>query len=94
VLPKATDATIIFKVSSPYLTANASGESEDCLRTPAPGRKLLEGTNYTVSTAGAMAFTLKIGDGEAEPGQLYSGATGTFTIDRNAHEVRRHGYYS
>jgi hypothetical protein len=89
VLPKAKDATITFKVSSPYLTANASGESQACLRAPAPTRKLLADTNYTVSTAGVMSYTVKIGDGAATAGSPVNNVGGKITIGMDEHEVSR-----
>jgi hypothetical protein len=94
VLPRAADATITFKVSSPYLTADASAETEACLSTPGPSRKLLAGTNYTVSTAGTMTYTVKIGDGAAEDGVVENGVGGKITIGGNDHEVSRNMLYS
>jgi hypothetical protein len=93
VLPQNKNATITFKVSSLYLTANSSGESEDCLRIPAGNRKLLAATlNYTVSTAGSMAYTVKFGEGAATAGTVENGIGGKITIGADDHEVSRHIY--
>ncbi|KAF6263489.1 hypothetical protein COO60DRAFT_412525 [Scenedesmus sp. NREL 46B-D3] len=86
VLPRATDATITFKVTSPYLLANATGTVDTCLRMPTTTRRLLSGANYTVSTPGTMSYTVKIGNGAAANGIVAGGVGGQVIVARDLHE--------
>jgi hypothetical protein len=91
VLPKTIDAVLYFQVNSPYLEDDANSTTADCLG-PVTGvvrRLLADNTSYTITSAGEMSYTVKIGDGEPVAGDIVGKNGGKVLIPRDEHTVSR-----